>query len=84
MYGEKLKFSGTVRHQGGRSHGRLIIPLQYENIPFDKTCRMSRGPHINPGLYSAIKQKIQSLDNTAARMPLPESTNRTNLQHCIR
>ena len=33
---------------------------------------MGRGPHMAPVLYQTLREKIQSLDNTAARMVLPE------------
>jgi hypothetical protein len=36
---------------------------------------MSWGPPMDPELYHALKEKIQSLDNTATRMPLPEDMN---------
>lgn len=35
---------------------------------------MSRGPRMNPEFYNALKEKIQSLDTTATRMPLPDGT----------
>ena len=35
---------------------------------------MSRGPRMDPELYHALKQNIQSLENTATRMTLPEGT----------
>jgi hypothetical protein len=35
---------------------------------------MGRGPRINPELYHALQQNIQSLGNTAVRMIIPEGT----------
>jgi hypothetical protein len=43
-----------------------------EDVPLDEARRMSRGPRMNPELYHALKEKLQSLENTATRMPLPE------------
>jgi hypothetical protein len=44
---------------------------------------MSRGPRMNPELYHALKEKLQSLDNTATRMPLPEGTRPTTMKNRI-
>jgi hypothetical protein len=57
--------------------------MQFEGMPLDVARRMSRGPRIDPELYRALQQKIQSLDNTAARMPLPEGTRPTTLKNRI-
>src|SRR5262245_33259603 len=45
---------------------------------------MSRGPRMNPELYNALKDKIQSLDTTAARMTVPEGTSLTTMKNRIR
>jgi hypothetical protein len=47
--------------------------IAFEDIPLDEARRMNRGPRIDPELYHALREKIQSLGNTAARMALPES-----------
>jgi len=57
--------------------------FQFEDVPLDEARRMSRGPRMNPELYNALKQKIQSLDTTATRMPLPEGTNPTTMKNRI-
>ena len=58
-------------------------PIQFEDVPLDQARRVSRGPRMAPDLYNALKQKIQSLDNTAARMPLPEGTSPTTMKNRI-
>ena len=55
--------------------------FQFEDVPLDEARRMGRGPRMNPELYNALKQKIQSLDTTATRMPLPEGTNPTTMKN---
>jgi hypothetical protein len=54
--------------------------IALDDVPLDKARRMSRGPRMHPELYHALKQKIQSLDNTATRMPLPEGTHPTTMR----
>jgi hypothetical protein len=49
-------------------------PIHFEDIPLDEARRLGRGPRMDPELYYAFKEKIQSLDNTAARLTLPEGT----------
>ena len=46
--------------------------IQFEDIPLDQARQMGRGPRMDPVLYQTLREKIQSLDNTAARMLLPE------------
>jgi len=36
-------------------------PIQFEDVPLDEARRMGRGPRMNPELYHAFKEKIQSL-----------------------
>ncbi len=36
-------------------------PIEFEDVPLDEARRMGRGPRMNPELYNALKQKIQSL-----------------------
>jgi hypothetical protein len=54
--------------------------IQFEDVPLDQARRMGRGPRMNPELYHALKQKIQSLEDTATRMPLPEGTRPTTMK----
>jgi hypothetical protein len=48
--------------------------IHFEDIPLEQARTMGRGPRMDPELYHAFKEKIQSLDNTAARLTLPEGT----------
>jgi hypothetical protein len=57
--------------------------FQFEDVPLAEARRMSRGPRMDPELYAALKQKIQSLDATAARLVLPEGTNPTTMKNRI-
>jgi hypothetical protein len=54
-----------------------------EDVPLDEARRMSRGPRMNPELYHALKEKLQSLENTATRMPIPEGTGSTTMKNRI-
>jgi hypothetical protein len=54
--------------------------IQFEDVPLDQARRMGRGPRMNPELYHALKQKIQSLEDTATCIPLPEGTNPTTMR----
>jgi hypothetical protein len=40
---------------------------EFEDIPLDEARRLCRGHRMNPELYNALKQNIQSPDNTAIR-----------------
>lgn len=57
--------------------------IEFEDVPLDEARRMSRGPRMNPELYHALTQHIQSLDNTATRMRLPDGTRPTTMKNCI-
>jgi hypothetical protein len=58
-------------------------PIQFEDVPLDEARRMGRGPRMDPELYYAFKEKIQSLDNTATRITLPEGTSPTTMKNRI-
>jgi hypothetical protein len=58
-------------------------PIHFEDIPLDEARRMGRGPRMDPQLYHALREKLQSLKNTAARMALPESSNPTTMKNRI-
>ena len=32
--------------------------LEFEDVPLDEACRMSRGPRMDPELYHTLKEKI--------------------------
>lgn len=57
--------------------------IAFDDIPLDEVRRMGRGPRMDPELYHALKQKIQSLDTTATRMIIPEGTNPTTMKNRI-
>ena len=57
--------------------------FQFEDVPLDEARRMGRGPRMDPELYHAFKEKIQSLDNTATRITLPEGTSPTTMKNRI-
>jgi hypothetical protein len=47
-------------------------PVTFEDIPLAQARAMGRGPRMDPELYQALKEKIASLTDTAARLTLPE------------
>jgi hypothetical protein len=55
--------------------------IHFEDIPLAEARTMGRGPRMAPELYHAFKEKIQSLDNTAARLTLPEGTSSTTMKN---
>jgi hypothetical protein len=55
--------------------------IHFEDIPLVEARTMGRGPRMAPELYHAFKEKIQSLDNTAARLTLPEGTSPTTMKN---
>jgi hypothetical protein len=57
--------------------------IHFEDIPLAQARTMGRGPRMDPELYQAIKEKIQSLDNTATRIMLPEKTSQTTMKNRI-
>ena len=56
-------------------------PIHFEDIPIDEARRIGRGPRMDPALYQALKENIQSLDNTATRITLPEGTSPTTMKN---
>ncbi len=56
-------------------------PIHFEDIPLDEARRIGRGPRMDPALYQALKENIQSLDNTATRISLPEGTSPTTMKN---
>ena len=45
--------------------------ITFEDLPIAQARAMGRGPRMDPVLYQALRQKIASLSQQAARMPLP-------------
>ena len=58
--------------------------IYFGDIPLDEARHMSRSPRMDPELYNALKQKIQSLDNTATRLTTPEGINPTTMRNVHR
>jgi hypothetical protein len=58
-------------------------PIQFEDIPLAQARTMGRGPRMDPELYQAFKDKIQSLDNTATRITISEGTSSTTMKNRI-
>ena len=57
--------------------------FQFEDIPIEEARKIGRGPRMDPEIYHAVKENIQSLDNTASRMSLPDGTSPTTMKNCI-
>jgi hypothetical protein len=60
-----------------------LPPIHFEDIPLDEARRMGRGPRMNPELYYAFKEKIESLRNSATRITIPEGTRPTTMKNRI-
>jgi hypothetical protein len=57
--------------------------FQFEDVPLEEARRITRGPRMDPRLYHALRENIQSLDTTATRMPLPDGTRPTTMKNRI-
>jgi hypothetical protein len=57
--------------------------IEFEDVPLDEARRMSRGPRMDAELSHALKEKIQALNTTAARMSLSEGTSPTTMKNRI-
>jgi hypothetical protein len=57
--------------------------FQFEDIPLEEARRMGRGHRMDPELYQQLRGRIQSLDNTAARVTFPEGTSPTTMKNRI-
>jgi hypothetical protein len=57
--------------------------IEFDDVPLDEARRMSRGLRMDPELYHALREKIQSLDNTATRLTIPEGTSTTTMKNRI-
>jgi hypothetical protein len=56
-------------------------PIHFEDLPLAEARRLGRGPRMDPKLYQAFKENIQSLNNTATRLTLPEGTSPTTMKN---
>jgi hypothetical protein len=57
--------------------------ITFEDIPLEQACGMTRGPRMDPELYHALREKIQSLGNTATRIILPDGTRPDTMKNRI-
>jgi hypothetical protein len=57
--------------------------IPFEDIRLEQARQMSRGPRMDPALYQALTQKIQSLGHTAIRVILPEGMGLTTMKNRI-
>jgi precorrin-4 methylase len=57
--------------------------FQFEDIPIEEARKIGRGPRMDPEIYHALKENIQSLDNTASRMSLLDGTSPTTMKNRI-
>jgi hypothetical protein len=57
--------------------------ITFEDIPLEQACGMTRGPRMDPELYHALREKIQSLGNTATRIILPDRTRPDTMKNRI-
>ena len=57
--------------------------FEFEDIPIEEARKIGRGPRMDPEIYHALKENIQSLDNTASRMSLPDGTSPTTMKNRI-
>ena len=58
--------------------------ITFEDIPLEQARMMGRGrPRMDPELYNALKEKIQSLGDAATRLALPDGTSPTTMKKRI-
>jgi hypothetical protein len=57
--------------------------LECEDVPLDEARRMSPGPRMDLELYHGLKEKIESLNNAATRLSIPEGTCTTTMKNRI-
>jgi hypothetical protein len=58
-------------------------PIQFDDVPLEEARRLGRGPRMDPELYHALKEKLQSLGDAAARLALPEGMSQTTMKNRI-
>jgi hypothetical protein len=59
------------------------MAIDFEDIPLEEARKMGRGPRMDPILYNALKGKISSLSNNAARMNLPPGVSPVTMKNRI-
>ena len=57
--------------------------IHFEDVPIDIARAMGRGPRMDPGIYHAFREKIQSLDNSATRITIPDGTSPNTMKNRI-
>ena len=57
--------------------------IEFEDIPLEEARKMGRGPRMDPILYNALKDKLGSLTNNAARMNLPSGVSPVTMKNRI-
>ena len=57
--------------------------FEFEDVPLDEARRISSGTRMNPELYHVFTEKIESLDNTATRLTIPDGTRTTTVKKRI-
>jgi hypothetical protein len=57
--------------------------IEFEDIPLEDARKMGRGPRMDPVLYAALRTKILSLADQAARMPLGDDVPLTTMKNRI-
>jgi hypothetical protein len=57
--------------------------IHFEDIPLAHARTIGRGLRMDPELYQAFKEKIESLGNAATRLTLPEGLSPTTMKNRI-
>jgi hypothetical protein len=70
-----------MQTRGDKPMASEDLAIQFEDVPLEEARRMGRGPRMDPALYQALKQKIQTLDGAAARLALPEGISSTTMKN---
>jgi hypothetical protein len=60
-----------------------VPQIHFEDIPIEIARTIGRGPRMDPGLFHILKNKIQSLDNTATRLTIPDGTTAATMKNRI-
>jgi hypothetical protein len=57
--------------------------IEFEDIPLEDARRLSRGPRMDPVLYDSLRNKILSLTDQAALMPIGNGVSPTTMKNRI-
>lgn len=58
-------------------------PIRFEGIPLEEARRMGRGPRVDPELYQALTEELQTLGDHATHITLPEGVSTTTMKNRI-